>query len=111
MFGEEIGRIYVAEYFPAAHRAEVNTMVGYLRDTYRERIGKLDWMDAPTKAAAITKLDKVASHIGYPERWHDRSSIRITALTWSATRSASWTGTAPIDCSNWPKARATGSFP
>jgi len=77
MFGEEIGRIYVAEYFPAAHRAEVNVMVDYLRDTYRERIGKLDWMDAPTKAAAITKLDKVASYIGYPERWHDRSSIRV----------------------------------
>ena len=30
-----------------------------------------------TKAEAITKLDKVANHIGYPERWHDRSSIRI----------------------------------
>jgi putative endopeptidase len=77
VFGEEIGRIYVAEYFPAAHRAEINTMVGYLRDMFRERINKLDWMDAPTKAAAITKLNKVVSHIGYPERWHDRSGIRI----------------------------------
>ena len=77
MFGEEIGRIFVAEYFPAAHRAEVNTMVGYLRDMFRERITKLDWMDAPTKSAAIAKLDKVVSHIGYPERWHDRSGIRI----------------------------------
>jgi endothelin-converting enzyme/putative endopeptidase len=77
MFGEEIGRIYVEEYFPAAHRAEVNTMVGYLRDMFRERITKLDWMDAPTKAAAIAKLEKVVSHIGYPERWHDRSGIRI----------------------------------
>jgi endothelin-converting enzyme/putative endopeptidase len=48
MFGEEIGRTYVAEYFPAAHRAEINTMVGYLRDMYRERITKLDCMDAPT---------------------------------------------------------------
>ena len=44
---------------------------------FRERITKLDWMDAPTKAAAITKLEKVVSHIGYPERWHDRSGIRI----------------------------------
>ena len=77
MFGEEIGRIYVAEYFPAAHRAQVNTMVGYLRDMFRDRITKLDWMDAPTKAEAIAKLEKVVSHIGYPERWHDRSSIRI----------------------------------
>ena len=92
MFGEEIGRTYVAEYFPAAHRAEINTMVGYLRDMYRERITKLDWMDAPTKAEAITKLDKVVSHIGYPERWHDRSSIRIDRgdLTGNQKRILDW---------------------
>ena len=92
MFGEEIGRIYVAEYFPATHRAEVNTMVGYLRDTYRERIGKLDWMDAPTKSEAIAKLNKVVSHIGYPERWHDRSTIRIdrTDLLGNQKRILDW---------------------
>jgi putative endopeptidase len=92
MFGEEIGRMYVAFYFPAAHRAEVNTMVGYLRDAYRDRIGKLDWMDAPTKAEAITKLDKVVSHIGYPERWHDRSSVRIdrTDLVGNQARMLEW---------------------
>ena len=92
MFGEEIGRIYVAEYFPEAHRAQVNTMVGYLRDMFRERITKLDWMDAPTKAEAIAKLNKVVSHIGYPERWHDRSSIRIdrTDLLGNQKRILDW---------------------
>ena len=95
MFGEEIGRIYVDEYFPAAHRAEVNTLVGYLRDMFRERITKLDWMDAPTKAEAIAKLNKVVSHIGYPERWHDRSSIRIdrTDLLGNQKRILDWNRT------------------
>ena len=77
--GEEIGRIYVAEYFGAADRAKVNEMVGYLRATYRDRIGKLAWMDAPTRAEAQAKLEKITTHIGYPERWHDRSDVRITA--------------------------------
>ncbi len=77
MFGEEIGRTYVEKYFPAGNRAEINTMVGYLKAMFRARITNLAWMDTATKAEAITKLDKVVSHIGYPERWHDRSSIRI----------------------------------
>lgn len=77
--GEEIGRIYVAQYFGAADKAKVEEMVGYLRGTYRDRIAKLDWMDAPTKAEALKKLDKITTHIGYPDKWHDRSSVRITA--------------------------------
>jgi putative endopeptidase len=91
--GEEIGRIYVAEYFGASDRAKVNEMVGYLRDTYRDRIQKLDWMDAPTRAEALTKLDKIATHIGYPDRWHDRSNVRITAddLVGNENRLADWT--------------------
>lgn len=77
--GEEIGRVYVAEYFGASQKARVEEMVGYLRATYRDRISKLDWMDAPTKAEALKKLEKLRTHIGYPDRWHDRSSVRITA--------------------------------
>ena len=77
--GEEIGRIYVAEYFGAADRAKVNEMLGYLRDTYRARIQTLEWMDAPTRAEALAKLEKVTGYIGFPERWHDRSNVRITA--------------------------------
>ena len=77
--GEEIGKAYVAEYFGASDRAKVQEMVGYLRDTYRARIQNLEWMDAPTRAEALVKLEKVASYIGYPEKWHDRSNVRITA--------------------------------
>ena len=90
--GEEIGRTYVAEYFGASDRAKVNEMVGYLRDTYRARIQKLEWMDAPTRAEALTKLEKVANYIGYPERWHDRSNVRITAddFVGNQNRLADW---------------------
>lgn len=75
--GEEIGRIYVASYFGAADRAKVAEMVGYLRATYADRIAKLDWMDAPTRAEALRKLERITTKIGFPERWHDRSGVRI----------------------------------
>jgi endothelin-converting enzyme/putative endopeptidase len=78
LLSEEVGRIYVDEYFGASDRAKVAQMVDYLRATYRERIAKLDWMDEPTRKEALVKLDKIASYIGFPDRWHDRSSVRIT---------------------------------
>ena len=78
LLSEEIGRIYVAEHFGASDRAKVAEMVDYLRATYRERIEKLDWMDAPTRKEALAKLDKIISYIGFPDRWHDRTAVRIT---------------------------------
>ena len=78
MLSEEIGRIYVAEYFGASDRAKVAEMVDYLRAAYRERIQKLDWMDEPTRKEALAKLEKITSYIGFPDRWHDRSNVRIT---------------------------------
>lgn len=76
--GEEIGRLYVANYFGEADRAIVEEMVGYLRTTYAERIAKLDWMDEPTRAEALRKLERITARIGFPERWHDRSHVRIS---------------------------------
>lgn len=77
VFGAELGRLYVAKWFPAQDRDEVQKMVGYVRDTFRDRIGRLAWMDDQTRTEALAKLEKVVSHIGYPDRWQDRSSIVI----------------------------------
>jgi putative endopeptidase len=78
-FGEELGRIYVAKHFGAADRAQVQELIGYLRDTYRDRITKNPWMDDATRTEALTKLRKITSYIGYPDQWHDRSSVLIKA--------------------------------
>ncbi len=75
--GEEIGQLYVARHFGAADRAMVEDMVGYLRNTYAERIAKLDWMDAPTRAEALRKLERITTQVGFPTRWHDRSGVLI----------------------------------
>lgn len=78
VLGEEIGRIYVDRYFGADDRAMVEAMVGYLRSTYAERIAALDWMDAPTRAEALHKLERITTQIGFPQRWHDRSGVLIS---------------------------------
>ncbi|MBL8771181.1 MAG: M13 family metallopeptidase [Phenylobacterium sp.] len=89
---EQIGRIYARQYFRPESKAEIDRMVRYMRDAYRERIGRLDWMDDATRAEALAKLDKIVSYIGYPDRWHDLSPIRIAPddLVGNRRRIAAW---------------------
>ncbi len=90
--GPQIGKLYVQRHFPPEHRAQVQSMVDYIRQSFGDRISKLDWMDAPTKAEAQAKLAKVASYIGYPDRWKDFGSLVIKPddLIGNAKRLAEW---------------------
>ena len=76
-FGEGLGRAYVQRYFPAAYRAQLDRMIGFMRTAFRDRIEKLEWMDEPTRVEALAKLDRIASQVGYPDRWKDYGWVRI----------------------------------
>jgi len=75
--GEALGQLYVAEYFPPASKTRALELVGNLRAALRERLQTLEWMDAPTRAAAIKKLDALNVKIGYPDKWRDYSKLVI----------------------------------
>jgi putative endopeptidase len=75
--GEALGRQYVAEYFPAESKAQMEELVANLRRALALRIETYDWMSAETKAAAQEKLAKFTVKIGYPEEWRDYSALEI----------------------------------
>ncbi len=75
--GEAVGRQYVAEYFPAESKAQMEELVANLRRALAQRIETYDWMSAETKAAAQDKLEKFTVKIGYPDRWRDYSALEI----------------------------------
>ncbi|MCH8479190.1 MAG: M13 family metallopeptidase, partial [Wenzhouxiangella sp.] len=75
--GELIGQVYVERHFPPEHRAQMETLVEYLRRAFSERLATLDWMDAETRAEAQRKLAAFLPKIGYPDRWRDYSDIAI----------------------------------
>ncbi len=77
--GEEIGRLYVKEYFPAAAKKRMEHLVENLRRAYRMRIERLDWMSSDTRTRAIEKLDAFRAKIGYPEKWRDYSKLQLDA--------------------------------
>jgi putative endopeptidase len=73
--GEALGQLYVAAHFPPEAKARMVTMVANLRAALRERIQTLEWMDAPTKAKALAKLEAFHAKIGYPDRWRDYGAL------------------------------------
>ncbi len=75
--GEEIGRLYVAKYFPAAAKLRMQELVENLRRAYAARIQKLDWMSDATRENALRKLNSFHAKIGYPDKWRDYSKLTL----------------------------------
>ena len=76
--GEAVGKIYVERYFSLTAKERMDQLVGNLIEAYRRSITDLDWMTEETKESALGKLAKFRSHIGYPTKWRDYSSLVIT---------------------------------
>jgi putative endopeptidase len=75
--GEALGQIYVAKYFPPDAKAQVQEMVGNLREALSEDIPTLSWMSAETKKAALAKLEAFHVKIGYPDKWRDYEGLHV----------------------------------
>ncbi len=75
--GEAMGELYVAKaYSPEAQRRAL-AMVADIRQAMRQRIQALPWMSAPTKVAALAKLDAMVPQIGHPETWRRYEGLEI----------------------------------
>jgi predicted metalloendopeptidase len=75
--GEALGKLYVDKYFPPEASRRMNALVGNIKEVFRGRLQKLDWMTDATKAKALTKFDRFTQKIGYPAKFRDYSSIEI----------------------------------
>lgn len=76
--GMVLGKIFVKEYFPAASKHRYTRLVEAIRDAYRDRINRLDWMSEGTKAKARRKLKAMTAKVGYPDKWKDYSALVIS---------------------------------
>jgi len=77
VMGEEIGKAYVARFYPAETKAKMDELVKMLVEAYRESITELDWMSAETRQRALEKLDAFTPKIGHPDKWRDYSSLKV----------------------------------
>ncbi len=108
--GELLGQEYVKQNFSPAAKARAVKIVNNLVDELHDRIQKLDWMSAPTKTQALAKLGAFKKKIGFPDKWKDYSTLRITAGQylanvraadqWAAARDWAKIGK-PVDRTEW----------
>jgi endothelin-converting enzyme/putative endopeptidase len=78
LLGEALGREYVRRYFPPEAKARVQELVTNVLAAMRESIDGLEWMGPETKHKALEKLATFNPKIGYPDKWKDYSSVRIS---------------------------------
>ena len=76
-FGDAIGRLYVARYFPPSAKAAVTAMVGNIRTAWRAHLTRLGWMTPPTRQKALAKLAAMRIGLGYPAHWTDYSTLTV----------------------------------
>jgi putative endopeptidase len=108
--GEQVGQIYVQEYFPPRSKAMMEELVANLRASLADRIDHLDWMTDATKARAREKLAAFTPKIGYPEHWKDYSGLEVVRddVLGNARRGLMWHWRyqverldRPVDRSEW----------
>ncbi len=75
---EALGQAYVAKVFSPELKQNTLDMVKRIETAMGERIRQLDWMSPETKQQALTKLASIRNKIGYPDKWRDYSSIKLT---------------------------------
>jgi endothelin-converting enzyme/putative endopeptidase len=76
--GEALGQVYVAKVFSPELKQSTLDMVQRIEAAMGERIRALDWMSPETKQQALAKLAGIRNKIGYPDKWRDYSTVRIT---------------------------------
>lgn len=77
--GEVLGQEYVRLHFPASSKAQMDALVGNIRDAMTERLKTLDWMSEPTREQALYKMSKFGVKIGYPDKWRSYDGLELTA--------------------------------
>jgi endothelin-converting enzyme len=108
--GEMLGQLYVKRYFSAEAKAKVQEMTQNILNELESSINELEWMGETTKQAAIVKLNKITTKIGYPDVWKDYTGLEIKAddlvgniiryNVWSDTKDKDKLGTT-VDKSKW----------
>ena len=76
--GQALGEEYVRRTFTPAAKARALAMVRNLEGVLRDRIAGLEWMGDSTRTRALAKLEAFGNKIGYPDKWRDYSTLKLS---------------------------------
>jgi endothelin-converting enzyme/putative endopeptidase len=76
--GEALGQEFVARTFTTTTKKNTVEMTRQIEQAMEDDIKQLAWMSPETKKQALEKLHGVVNKIGYPDKWRDYSSVKIS---------------------------------
>lgn len=87
-----LGELFVARAFSPEAQKRSLQLVEDVRAAMKERIEKLDWMTAPTKARALDKLAKMQPVIGAPAKWPQFEGLQLSSTDYAGNwlKAALW---------------------
>ena len=111
-YNQALGLWYAGEKFSPEAKADVEAKVATMIDVYKLRLQKADWLAPETREKAITKLNVITPHIGYPEKLPETYDKKIIDENLSLVENAqklveisvahSWSKwNQPVDRSEW----------
>ncbi|MEO8761136.1 MAG: M13 family metallopeptidase, partial [Bacteroidia bacterium] len=80
--GELLGQLYIKEYFNEKTKKRYEEMTELIRESLKDRISKLSWMNDSTKQKAYIKLAAMKKKVGYPDKWKDFSAMQISKASY-----------------------------
>ena len=78
LLGEALGQEYVKRYFPPEAKQRAQTMVANILSAMHDTLQEVDWMTPATRQKALEKISTFQVKIGYPDKWMDYSSVKIS---------------------------------
>jgi endothelin-converting enzyme/putative endopeptidase len=82
--GMALGRAYVQLQFGQEQKKRTKEMVQSIEASLGKDLDTLAWMDAPTRARALQKLDAVDNKIGYPDVWRRYDKLIVGRVSYLA---------------------------
>lgn len=80
--GPVLGRVYIKQYFASPKfRTRVAAIATNVKAAFRELLSKSPWLDDPSRAAALAKLQAIKVKVAYPDAWPDERDLEITSDT------------------------------
>lgn len=76
-----ISRLFLEKYDQTEKKDRITKICEEAVAAYREMLKEEDWLSEETKNKAIEKLDAMAIHAVYPEKWEDYSSLSLKGLS------------------------------
>jgi putative endopeptidase len=81
-----VGRSFVDLSFGKNGKAISKKMIADIENAFRANLDQTKWMDAPTRAEAIRKLDRIFNKVGYPDHWRSYKGLKVDRKSYLKNR-------------------------